>query len=144
MEKIRAGVIKGKGIRTSTTWAEGRVIHEHGIEAGTIENIDPPFTMSHAFKPPGPHTGVRGRAHYHMNCARALYVLRGHMRVFFGPEHHQQVFEVEPGDYIYCPRGEIHSELNLEPDEPIEWISLYVGVTSREASGRIWIDPPLK
>ena len=144
MTKIRAGVIKGKGIRTSTSWGEGMVIHEHGIEASTIENIDPPFTMSHAVKPPGTDTAIRSRAHYHLNSSRALYILKGHMRVFFGPQHDQQVFDVEPGDYIYCPKGEIHSELNLNPAEPTEWITVYVGVNNREESGRVFIEPPRK
>ena len=141
MTKIRAGVIKGRDIRTSNTY-EKSVGHEHGIEASTIEMIDPPFTMAHAVKPPGP--AVRGRAHYHANCTRALYILKGRMRVFFGPEHDQQVFDVEPGDYIYCPKGTIHSALSLTPDEPSEWVSVYIGVTSREESGRVFIEPPRK
>ena len=142
MTKIRAGVIKGKGIKTSTTWTEGMVIHEHGIEASTVENIDPPFTMSHAVKTPGPHTAIRTRAHYHLNNARALYILKGHMRVFFGPEGKEQVFDVEPGDYIYCPKGEIHSEVNLDPTETVEWVTTYVGVRSREESERVFTEPP--
>jgi uncharacterized RmlC-like cupin family protein len=143
MEKIRAGVIRGKDIRTSTTWAEGLAIHEHGIEESTIENIDPPFTMSHAVKPAGPQATTPSRAHYHSNHARAIYLIKGRMRVFFGHGDDRQVFDVEAGDYIYCPKGQIHSgEVNLNPEEPLEWITVYVGVTSREASERVFVEPP--
>ena len=141
MAKIRAGVIRGKGIRTSSTWAEGLNIHEHGIEDSTIENIDPPFTMSHARKPAGPQATTPSRPHYHGNCARAIYVLKGRMRCYFGPPDKQEAFDVGPGDYIYCPKGQIHSgEVNLNPEEDLEWITVYVGVTSREASGRVFVD----
>ena len=141
MEKIRAGVIKGQGIRTSTTYAE-IVAHEHGIEESTVESIDPPFTMTHAVRPPSP--SIRSRAHYHVDCARALYILKGHLKVYFGPEHDQQVFDVEPGDYIYTPKGAIHSAMNVNPNEPTEWVSVYVGVTRREDSGRVFVEPPNK
>jgi len=139
MEKITAGVIKGMDIRSSNTWAK-LVQHEHAIEDSTVLNIDPPFTMSHAVRPGGPETARRSRPHYHANCARALYYIRGHIRHFFGPKGQEQVFDVEPGDFLYCPRGMIHSEINLNPDETAEWITVYVGCTSREASGRVFVD----
>jgi uncharacterized RmlC-like cupin family protein len=96
--------------------------------------------MQHAVIPPG----HRGRAHYHINAARGTYILKGRLRFFFGPEYDQQVMDCEVGDFVHTPRGEIHNAVNLSNTEPAEILSVYVGATDREATGKIVIEPPPK
>ena len=130
-------VIRGESVHLNKTW-EPNILIEKGIESTTVENIDPPFTLTHVIIPPG----VRTRPHYHANCARGQYIIKGRLRIFSGPT--QEVFDVKAGDYIYTARGEIHSELNLSDTEPVEFVSTYSGVAARELSGKVVLDPPPK
>ena len=124
--------IKGSGITRDTKYEPG-ILHQQGICSKTIEHIDPPFTLQHVIKPPG-HIS---QPHYHIYCARGTYILKGRLRHFHGPFHDQQVFESEPGDYIYTPKGEIHYTINLSDSEPVEFITTYVGVTDVRQSGKV-------
>jgi len=130
--------IKGKSLTASTTY-EPSVLHTQGICKDTVENINPPFTLQHGVMAPGKTT----RAHYHTECARGNYVIKGRIRYIFGPKHDQQIFDTEAGDYVYTPRGEIHSQINLSDTEPAEFVGVYVGVTDRDLSGKTFVEPPL-
>jgi len=66
------------------------------------------------------------------------------MRVFFGPEGKEQVFDVEPGDYIYCPKGEIHSEVNLDPTEPLSGVTTLCGCQEPGGIRKSVYGPPRK
>jgi uncharacterized RmlC-like cupin family protein len=131
--------IKKEGIKHNTTYEPGLRLAE-GICSATVENMDPLFTLTHNIMPPGHRT----RAHYHTNCARGTYIAKGRIRFFFGPEHDQQVIDTEEGDYIYTAKGEIHAQLNLSDTEPAEFTSTYVGVSDRELSGKVFVEPPRK
>ena len=124
-----ATIIRGKGIRADRSFSYP-VLQEYGIDSSTVENIDPPFTMFHAVAPPG----HKSSPHFHLNCCRGSLFLKGRARDFFGPEHNQQVIDIEAGDYTYTPKGEMHYGQNLSETEPLEFICVYIGVTNREQS----------
>ena len=109
---------------------------ELGICSATIPGVDPPFTLAHNIMPPG----YRSSTHYHTNVCRGTYVAKGRIRFFCGPEDNQQVIDAEAGDYIYTPRGEIHSQLNLSDTETAEYTSTYVGTSDRNQLGTVLVD----
>jgi quercetin dioxygenase-like cupin family protein len=133
---LRAIVVRGRGIKFNRAYMPDRDT-EHGIDSSTVEK--PAFVMSHHISPPGSKTP----SHYHVNCDAAVYVIKGRLRCFSGPEHDRQVVEIEAGDYIYHPRGEIHGAENASDTDPVEYVSVYGGVPTMEASGRIFVEPPL-
>jgi quercetin dioxygenase-like cupin family protein len=133
---LRAIVVRGKGIKFNRTYTPDRNT-EHGIDSSTVEN--PEFVMSHSIAPPGSKTPF----HYHVNCAVGVYIIKGRLRCFSGPKHDRQVVEIEAGDYIYHPRGEIHGAENVSNTEPVEYVFVYGGIPSTEATGRGFVEPPV-
>jgi mannose-6-phosphate isomerase-like protein (cupin superfamily) len=127
-------IIRRKNIKADTKFSYP-VLQEYGIDASTVDQIDPPFAMFHAWEPPA----HKSRPHYHPNCARGTYYLKGRIRDFFGPDQ-DQVLDIEAGDYLYTPKGEVHHGELLSDSEPVEIVCVYVGVTSRNAAGKIDVD----
>jgi uncharacterized RmlC-like cupin family protein len=128
--------LKGKGIK-HTTSCDPPVDLEFGIDSGSVDNIDPPFTLFRSVIP----AGARTRARYYTNCACGTYIAKGNLRyVYYGPKYDEHPEDVESGDYIYTPRGEIHYFLNFSAAESVEVVMIFAGVTSREAAERIDID----
>ena len=103
-----------------------------GIDKDTIKN--PELAMGHNTIPPG---GGSGRE-YHINGSQCIYIIKGHIRWFIGP--HSEEIDMEPGDFLYIPRGEIHGNMNLSTTEPVEEITCHVGVTSFEDEGTVHLD----
>jgi uncharacterized RmlC-like cupin family protein len=56
--------------------------------------------------------GMDSGWHHHGDHESAIYVLSGSLRMESGPGG-ASVFDAEPGDFLYVPRGAIHRELNL-------------------------------
>lgn len=59
------------------------------------------------------HPGMGNPMHYHPNCDEALHVVRGNIRKHVGG----QFFDMEPGDTISIPKGELHRAENIGSDE---------------------------
>jgi quercetin dioxygenase-like cupin family protein len=102
-----------------------------GIDKNTVKN--PEAAMAHLTVAPGGGS----RRHYHLNPA-FIYILKGRLRWFVGP--HSEEVDVEAGDFLYFPPGEIHGHKNLSDTEPVEEIVCYVGVPSFEDSGAIDVE----
>ncbi|MFN8524353.1 MAG: cupin domain-containing protein [Chloroflexota bacterium] len=81
--------------------------------------------------PPGVASGV----HHHGDCESAIYVVRGRARFRFGPtlEH---VVDVGPGDFLFVPPNEVHSEENLSQTDDFEM------VVSRGCSTAVTVNVP--
>jgi uncharacterized RmlC-like cupin family protein len=56
-----------------------------------------------------------------------MYILKGCLRFFFGPDHLQQEAIVEPGDFVFIPQGEIYGLENLSDTESAELVATYGG-----------------
>jgi uncharacterized RmlC-like cupin family protein len=110
---------------------------DSGINSKTV--VNPRMAMAHVTLSPG----ERNQFHYHVKCDAGNYILKGNLRYSFGPEFQRKVFDVGPGDFIYVPRGEIHSAMNLSNTEPAELISCYNEVGSREEAQTIFVEPPI-
>ena len=54
--------------------------------------------------------------HHHSDNASAIFVVRGSLRLEFGPGGHDSV-DAGPGDFVHVPKWAIHRELNPDPIE---------------------------
>jgi uncharacterized RmlC-like cupin family protein len=106
-----------------------------GICSKTVEN--PPMVMTFITLPPG----QRIRRHYHVKGDVGVYIFKGSMRVFFGPDNEIEEAIAEAGDYIFAPQGTIHAYLNLSDTEPCEYISVCVGIGDIKEAGHVWVEP---
>ncbi len=95
-----------------------------GIDKHTVKN--PELAMAHVTIAPG---GGSARD-YHIDCAQCIYIIKGRLRWFIGP--HSEEIDMEAGDFLYIPRGEIHGNKNLSDTETVEEITCHVGVSSFE------------
>ena len=58
----------------------------------------------------------KGPPHTHLEAETAAYVLRGHVRVYFG-ENFEEWIEAGPGDFIFVPANTPHIEENPYDEE---------------------------
>jgi uncharacterized RmlC-like cupin family protein len=66
---------------------------------------------------PGAASGV----HHHGQSESGIYILKGRIRFRWG-EKMEHVVDTEPGDFVFVPPWEIHSEENLNPDSEAEFL----------------------
>lgn len=81
--------------------------------------------------PPGAASG----AHHHGDCETAIYVVRGHVRFYYGDKLEFQE-DVTQGDFLYVAPNAIHVEENLSQTDPVEF------VVSRGCSGILVVNVP--
>lgn len=105
-----------------------------GIDNTLVPNAT--MMMAHPVIPPG----GRNQRHYHKNTAAAMHVLKGRMRVFLGPKNDLKETDVQAGDFIFVPRGEIHGIMNLSKTEPVELIATYNHAGSVEEAGTVFVE----
>jgi uncharacterized RmlC-like cupin family protein len=64
---------------------------------------------------------ARTGAHHHGTHEVAIYVSRGRSQIRWG-EHLEYATEVGPGDFVYFAPEVPHQELNLNPDESVDFV----------------------
>ena len=84
-----------------------------GISAGLSKSQG--LWMGTAVNDPGAASG----AHHHGANESGIYVLRGRVRFRWG-EKLENVADAEPGDFIFVPPYEVHTEENLDPENEAE------------------------
>ena len=105
---------------------------EHGI---TDETTDTKYgAVSRTHYPPKSES----RPHYHENGDLFFYCISG--RTIFRIGREKQEYVIEAGDFIYIPRGEIHSNFNPSETEPVEGIAGCFGASHPEKSGKVLVD----
>lgn len=83
-----------------------------------------------------PHTA--NERHVHMNAEAAMFIVRGTMTLFLGPD--AEITLCPPGTFVFAPEGVIHGVANASRDEEVELIFAYGGVPSKEAAHIVFID----
>lgn len=58
--------------------------------------------------------GAASAVHHHGESESGIYVLEGRVRVRWG-ERLEHAAEVGPGDFVFVPPREVHTEENLDP-----------------------------
>ena len=125
-------IIKGNNLEKDLDYEPPYAIG-FGVDKNTVENS--PILVARAVIPPG----GRNQRHYHVNTCAAGFVLKGRIRVFYGPDHDQKHVDGEAGDFFYFPKGEIHGQMNLSDTEPAELIACQM-VGSKEEAGTIYVE----
>lgn len=74
---------------------------------------------------------TRCHRHFHTKADEAEYVIRGYGKVLIGTE----TITVGPGDAFYIPKGTVHQMINTSLTDPVEVITIYIGVGSPDESG---------
>jgi quercetin dioxygenase-like cupin family protein len=75
--------------------------------------------------------GAAHERHFHPNADEFVYVISGRAGVGAGEEEHA----AGPGSIQFIPAGKVHWLRNLDQNEPVELVGLYVGGASLEAAG---------
>jgi uncharacterized RmlC-like cupin family protein len=83
-----------------------------------------------------PHTA--NERHVHLNAEAAMFIIRGTMTLFLGPE--AEMLKCPPGTFVYAPEGIIHGVANSSRTEEVELVFAYGGVPSKEAAHIVFID----
>jgi uncharacterized RmlC-like cupin family protein len=109
-----------------------------GINTKTVDN--PKLEMHHTIIPPG----GRNQRHYHITCDAGMYITKGRLKMFFGPEYEQEEVVVEAGDYVFVPQGVIHGLINLSDTEAAELVGCTGGAASFEEAETVFVEPPWK
>ena len=83
-----------------------------------------------------PHTA--NERHVHLDAEAAMFIIRGTMTLFLGPE--AEITKCPPGTFVYAPEGVIHGVANASRTEEVELVFAYGGVPSKEAARIVFID----
>jgi len=130
----KAKAMAARDVALDTT-CESPLTAKRGISSDTVEN--PMMTITHYSLPPG----ARCPRKYHVNCDMAMHLLKGRIKMVFGPNHKLEEFTIEPGDFVFTPRGEIYGISNCSDQEPAEWIANKAIVGNVKDEGTVFVEP---
>jgi len=116
---------------TNTEYEKGLAIN-FGIEEAIVGAKR--ITMGRTIIPP--HTA--NERHVHLNAEAAMYIIKGTMTLFLGPE--AKIVKCPPGTFVYAPEGVIHGVANASRTQEVELVFAYGGVPSKEAARIVFID----
>jgi uncharacterized RmlC-like cupin family protein len=136
MTKVR--VIRGKDVRIDREYAPPFIGGE-GIHSETV-GMPIKMTMQRVVIPPG----SRNQRHYHVKTEAGMHILKGRLKMFFGPDHEMEEAIAEAGDFVFVPRGEIHGLINLSNTEAAEIVSSYNSVGTPEEAQTVFVEPVWK
>ncbi len=88
---------------------------EAGISGSTVGSRG--LWMGIGVNEPGGVSGV----HHHGENESGIYVLKGRLRFRWGEKLEHEAI-AEPGDFIFVPPFEVHSEENLDPEHEAEFL----------------------
>ena len=80
----------------------------------------------------------KGKSHYHENADMFWYCISGKAVWLIGKEKKEYV--TEAGDFLFIPRGEIHSTINPSETEPVEGVGGYFGCSNPYKSGKVYVE----
>jgi quercetin dioxygenase-like cupin family protein len=103
-------------------WKQIRIRFFEGQDSGSGN-----CCMFRASFPPG----AAHERHFHPNADEFFYVIRG--RAAVGAEDEEHV--AAPGTVQFVPAGKVHWLRNLDPEEPVEVVGIYVGGRTLEEAG---------
>jgi uncharacterized RmlC-like cupin family protein len=129
-----AKIIKFKD-RTPDPNYEPPLLPGRGIWSESVEN--PALTLSRVVIPPG----ARNQRHYHIYTEAGMYVVKGPVIMFYGPDHEMEEVIAEAGDFFFIPIGAIHGLENPSKTEPAEIVTFYGGVGHQKEAGTIFVEP---
>lgn len=133
----KAKVIAAEDVALEKTY-ESPLTAKRGISSDTVEH--PMMTITHYSLPPG----ARCRRKFHVNCDTGMHLLKGRIKMVFGPSHKMEEYIIEPGDFVFTPKGEIYGVSNCSDQEPAEWVTNKAIVGNVNDEGTVLVEPPWK
>lgn len=129
-----AKIIKSKSIDPDLTYEPPLVIG-FGVSDKTTGSHQ--LTMGHTIIPP------RGKnpRHFHAACDAAFFIIKGKLKLYFGPDHNIQTAYAEAGDFVWMSQGEIHGLENESDTETAELVFTYPGVGNKEEAITVFVEP---
>ena len=106
-----------------------------GINVKTVEN--PRVQMHRVTVPPG----ARNQRHYHLQSDAGMFLLKGHLKIFFGPDHEMEETLAREGDFVFVPAGVIHGFMNASETEAAELVTTKNHVSNVKGE-TIFMEPP--
>jgi uncharacterized RmlC-like cupin family protein len=131
-EKGMVTVIKGKKLGGDPNY-ESPMKSGWRIDSTTVQHVKMVMGYTTGL------AGTRNQRHYHVNTACGIFEIKGRSQMVVGPDYAKEEFILEPGDFMYVPKGEIHGTFILE-DSAV--VFCYPDVSSEEEAGTIFIEPP--
>ena len=107
-----------------------------GIDKTVVPTVK--NTMAKSIVPPG----GRNQRHFHVWTDALWYILKGSLKIFYGPDHEAQEVVVEAGDFVYIPHGEIHGFMNMSETDAAELIAVYGEVGHKDDAQTTYIEKP--
>ncbi len=106
-----------------------------GINVKTVEN--PGLQMHRVTIPPG----ARNQRHYHLQSDAGMFLLKGHLKIFFGADHEMEGTLAREGDFIFVPAGVIHGFMNTSDTEAAELVTTKNNIGNVKGE-TVFIEPP--
>jgi uncharacterized RmlC-like cupin family protein len=106
---------------------------QEGICSDTVDR--PHLKIYHVLIP----AGAKNQRHYHINCDAGMHVLKGRLKMTFGPDREMEEVIAEEGDFFFVPAGIIHGLENLSTTEPAEIVADKNNVSTESEEGSIFI-----
>ncbi len=119
--------ISSKGMSREKKYEPGFEFH-FGITDETTDTKHGTMTLTY-FPPKS-----KSRSHIHEDGDLAWYCISGKAIWISGKEKKEYV--MERGDFLYIPRGEVHSTINPSDTDPVEGIGCYFGCSNPYKSGK--------
>jgi len=128
-----AVVLHYEGLESDFDYEKGLQIR-FGVNDATCGSTE--LTMGYTVVPPG----VRNPAHHHPCAEAGMFIISGQIKVYIGEEREETV--VNPGTFLFVPKGEIHGLENMSQTEPATLVFAYGNVPNKEASGTTFVEEP--
>ena len=106
-----------------------------GINVKTVEN--PGVQMHRVTIPPG----ARNQRHYHLQSDAGMFLVKGNLKIFFGPDHEMEETFAREGDFIFAPAGVIHGFMNTSDTEAAELVTAKNNVGNVKGE-TVFLEPP--
>lgn len=116
------------GVTADQGWRRMRIRFFEGATSGSGN-----CCMFRATFPPG----AAHERHFHPNADEFFYVIGGLAAVGAEDEEHLAA----PGTVQFVPAGKVHWLRNLDPDQPVDVVGIYVGGRSLEEAGYEFVGP---
>ena len=128
----KAKLVRWKDL-TYQVGQEPPLMNKRGICSDTVDK--PHLKMYHVLIP----AGAKNQRHYHINCDAGMHVLKGRLKMTFGPDREMEEVIAEEGDFFFVPAGIIHGLENLSTTEAAEIVAAKNNVSTESEEGSIFL-----
>lgn len=82
----------------------------------------------------------RNQRHYHKNADAAMFIRKGKLRFYFGPDGDIKEYIIGENHFVFVPKGIIHGIENLSETDTAEIIFTFGNCPSKKAAGTVYAE----